>query len=177
VEFEVSTTRSTFTRKLAYRAYLLTMRCEGMNWLKLRRTLLSRMLGRRLLRVQIFADVFLEGVHGLSVGDGVSLNRGCHLSAGGGLSIGNNVSIGHGTTVLTSEHSFTNADMPIRDQPIAWAPVKIGNDVWIGARVVILAGVTLPDRTIVGAGAVVTKSVTGSGQILVGVPAKPLKSF
>ena len=163
-------------RKLVYRIYLLTMRCEGMVWVGFRRALLNQMLGRRHRSVNIFPDVFLDGVERLSVGDYVSFNRGCNISAGGGLSIGNHVSIAHGVSILTAEHSFSDPSVPIQDAPVSLAPVSIGNDVWMGARAIILAGVSLPDRTVVGAGAVVTKSIEQSGQVLVGVPAKPLRS-
>jgi len=53
-------------------------------------------------------------------------------------------------------------------------PIKIGNHVWIGRRAVILKGVTIGDRSIVGAGAVVTKDVP-SDTIVAGNPAKVVK--
>lgn len=53
-------------------------------------------------------------------------------------------------------------------------PVRIGNDVWIGARAIILSGVTVGDGAIIGAGAVVAKDVPPYG-IVVGNPAKLLK--
>lgn len=53
--------------------------------------------------------------------------------------------------------------------------VVIGNDVWIGTRVIILPGVTIGDHSIIGAGAVVTKSFPDYS-IIGGVPAKLIKS-
>jgi maltose O-acetyltransferase len=50
------------------------------------------------------------------------------------------------------------------------APVHIGNDCWIGARAIILAGVQVQDRAVIGAGAVVTRNVEASA-IVAGVPA------
>jgi len=55
-----------------------------------------------------------------------------------------------------------------------FAPIKIGNDVWVGARAVILDGVTIGDGAIIGAGAVVTKDVPDYA-VVGGVPAKVIR--
>ena len=56
------------------------------------------------------------------------------------------------------------------------APVKIGNNVWIGAHATILAGVTVGDNAVVAAGAVVTKDVPANA-VVGGVPAKIIKTI
>ena len=56
------------------------------------------------------------------------------------------------------------------------APVKIGNNVWIGMNAVILKGVTIGDNSVVAAGAVVTKSVPAN-TIVAGNPAIAVKKF
>lgn len=162
-------------KALLYRLYLLTMRGESMHWLRLRRWIFDRLLGRRHRRLNIFADVYIQGLEGLTLGDDVSINRGCNLSAAGGLVIGNHVSIAHSTSILTAEHGFSDPTTPIKEQPVAFAPVAIGDDVWIGARVCILAGVSLPTGTIVAAGAVVNRAVAEPNCTIGGVPAKVLK--
>lgn len=58
-----------------------------------------------------------------------------------------------------------------REQPRRERDVVIGNDVWLGARVVVTAGVTIGDGCIVGAGAVVTKDLPANC-IAAGVPAR-----
>ena len=65
--------------------------------------------------------------------------------------------------------------MPVRLQGYECAEVVIGSDVWIGAHATILPGVTIGDRAVVGAGAVVTRDV-GEGQVVVGVPARVIGS-
>lgn len=64
--------------------------------------------------------------------------------------------------------------MLIRKQPTISAPIRIGQDVWIGANAIVLAGVTIGDGAVVGAGAVVTKDVAPD-TIVAGVPAKQIK--
>ncbi len=76
---------------------------------------------------------------------------------------------------MTTEHSFDDPDVPIRNQPIPFKPVKIGCNIWIGARVTILAGITIADRTVIGAGSVVTKSISEPDTIVAGVPARFIK--
>ncbi|MDE7192107.1 MAG: sugar O-acetyltransferase, partial [Clostridia bacterium] len=56
------------------------------------------------------------------------------------------------------------------------APVKIGNNVWIGAHATILSGVTIGDNAIIAAGAVVTKDVP-QNTVVAGVPAKIIKKI
>ena len=133
------------------------------------------MSGRGQGTINIFANVAIDGAEGLTVGNSVSFNRDCNISAAGGLTIGDHVSIGHGTTILTVEHGFADPDVPIQLQPIEYQSVMIGNNVWIGARVIILAGISLAPGTIVGAGAVVTKAVEEPNCTIAGNPAQIIK--
>lgn len=55
-------------------------------------------------------------------------------------------------------------------------PVNIGNDVWIGGRVIILPGVTIGNNAVIAAGAVVTKDVPDN-TLVAGVPAKPIRKL
>jgi len=166
---------SRLERGILFRLYLMTMPRQSMHWLNVRRWLVDRLLGRKHQRLQIFPDVFIEGFERLTLGDNVSLNRGCHISAAGGLTIGNDVSIAHATSILTAEHRFEDPSTPIKEQPVSFHPVSIGNNIWIGAKVCILGGVTLADGTIVAAGAVVKHSVLEENCTIGGVPARVIK--
>ena len=164
------------TAKLAVRGYLLAMRREGMWALGLRRRLLRQIIDQRLEGVNIFANVFIEGFEGLRIGRNVSFNRDCNLSCLGGVTIGDYVSIGHGTSIISSNHGFADPDTPIQLQSSSYAPVTIADNVWIGAKATILAGVTLPSGTVIAAGAVVSKSIAEPDMIVAGVPARVIKS-
>jgi acetyltransferase-like isoleucine patch superfamily enzyme len=125
--------------------------------------------------VYIGPYTFLSYLENCSVGNNVSIREMCVIGCFGGLTIGNNVSIAHGSSVLTTEHDFTNDDIQIREAPVIAKPTVIEDDVWIGAGVRITAGVVIGRGAVVSTGSVVTKSVPAY-TIVAGVPAKVIRS-
>jgi acetyltransferase-like isoleucine patch superfamily enzyme len=109
----------------------------------------------------------------LELGANVYVARDCYLGAFQPLKIGADSLIGAFCYITSGNHKFQELDRPVRSQGYAGAPVILGRDVWVGAHVTILPGVTVGDKAIIGAGAVVTKSVPG-GEIWAGVPAKKI---
>ena len=164
-------------KKIAFRLYLFASCMGGSCSRVLRRILLEFATGRRLPGLYLDRSVVITGIEKLILGKNVSLHRWSYLSADGGLVIGDDVAIGHGTTILTTEHTFKNKWIPMKFQPIENLPVNIGSNVWIGCNVTVLAGVTIGSRSVVGAGAVVTKSFPEGCVILAGVPARVIKTF
>lgn len=114
----------------------------------------------------------------ISIGDDVFIGRNCCFqSEHGTISIGNHVMFGPGVNIHGGNHDFSVTGKPMKaatKQPGQDGEVRIGNDVWIAANAIILAGVTVGDGAVVGAGAVVTKDVPPMA-IVAGVPAKVLK--
>lgn len=88
------------------------------------------------------------------------------------LSIGDRVAIGPRVTILAMEHG--NASRVGHILGTRTGGVKIGNDCWIGAGVIILNGVTIGECSVIGAGAVVTKNVEPF-TVVAGVPARKIK--
>lgn len=88
--------------------------------------------------------------------------------------IGSRTMIGPNCQFLTPTHPLSPEERNGMDGPEAAGPITIGNDVWIGGGVIILANVTIGDGCTVGAGSVVTKSVPPR-TVVVGNPAKPVK--
>lgn len=165
-----------FYFKVLYRLYLLICDYRFPIFDRIRSRIVKRLTKTDLkYTVNIFSGVFIEGIDGLKFGNHVSINQDSFISAYGGLSIGNDVSIGHRTSILTTEHLFSDMNIPIKEQSVKNLPVKIGNNVWIGANVTILAGVEIADGVIIGAGSIVTKSILVDNDIYAGNPARFIK--
>ncbi len=89
------------------------------------------------------------------------------------LEIGQDTMIGAHCYIITENHETARTDIPYARQGFRGADVVIGKNVWMGCHVTILPGVTIGNNAIIGAGAVVTKSVP-VGETWAGVPAKRL---
>lgn len=111
----------------------------------------------------------------ISIGDDVSVNPYTILYGYGGLTIGSMTRIAAHVVIVPSNHVFRDPDMPIMLQPITGKGISIGHDVWIGAHVTALDGVTIGNRAVIGAGAVVTKDIPDAS-IAIGVPATVVAS-
>ena len=120
-------------------------------------------------------QVKIDAAEHISIGNNSAILNKCVIAGQGGLTIGNDVMVGFESIILTYTHRSDDLVIPIRKQGFTAAPVVIGNDVWIGTRVIILQGVTIGDGAIIGAGAVVTKDVPPYA-IVGGVPAKIIRS-
>ncbi len=90
------------------------------------------------------------------------------------ITIGNKVRIASHCVMVAANHRFTDPEQTIHGQGIDPAPITIEDDVWLGARVNVLAGVTIGQGSVIGAGSVVTKDIPPYS-IAAGVPCKVIK--
>ncbi len=91
------------------------------------------------------------------------------------VTIGNDVMMGPECMIYTTNHGMERTDIPMwKQKSSASQPVVIGNDVWIGSRVIILPGVHIGDGCVIGAGSVVTKSFEPYS-VIAGNPAKLIR--
>lgn len=88
--------------------------------------------------------------------------------------LGDHVIMGPDVKIYSRNHKMESLDKPIALQGKHFLKTKIGNDVWIGANSIVLAGVTVGDHCVIAAGSVVTKDVPDYA-VVGGVPAKVLK--
>lgn len=119
------------------------------------------------------------GVH-TSIGDDTFINVNAVIIDDAPISIGSRCLFGPAVQLITAMHPLRVADRrtPLADVAAGqspWrtmtAPVSIGDDVWLGAGVIVLPGVSIGDRCTIGAGAVVTADIPADSLAL-GTPAK-----
>lgn len=118
--------------------------------------------------------VFFGNGSNITIGEysGIGLNARIQ----GPLIIGDNVMMGPDVIIYTKNHETSRTDIPMMKQGVT-TPKKviIEDDVWIGARVIILPGVTIKKGSIIAAGSVITKDVE-CYTVVGGVPGKKIKS-
>lgn len=137
-----------------------------------RRQVLWELLGGEFPHVFIepgFRCVFGRNIHfkGLAM-----VNFNCTFLDMMSVTIGANAMIGPGCTFVTASHAIdpTERMMGLFDNK----PITVGDNVWLGANVTVLPGVSIGDGAVVGAGSVVTKDIP-AGVIAVGSPCKVLR--
>lgn len=118
----------------------------------------------------ILAPMEIDYGHQLKIKDKVFINHSLCVSAAAGVEIDEGVQIAPQVTILTVNHDFKHREI------VKCSPVHIKRNAWIGARAIILPGVTVGENAIVGSGAVVTKDVPDN-VIVVGNPARIIREL
>jgi len=108
------------------------------------------------------------------IGDNTRI--GLHNTVIGPVSIGNNVNIAQGVVITALNHNFSEEGKRIDEQGVSLQPITIADDVWIGANVVILPGVSIGEHCVIAAGAVVSRNIPPHS-LAMGVPAKVHKEI
>lgn len=122
-----------------------------------REALLRRLLGRAGKAFTIISPFFCDYGYNISIGENFFMNMNCVILDGAKVTFGDNVFIAPGCGFYTAGHPL---DSERRNRGLEYArPITVGNNVWIGAQVCVLPGVTIGDNTVIGAGSVVTKSM------------------
>ena len=129
---------------------------------------------RGILRREVFGDGRIR------IDDEVYIGDDCIVSCAELVEVGARVLLGHGVQIFDNNSHPTTAESRARDwqairegterEPIASAPVRIGEDAWIGFGSFVLKGVTIGAGATVGAGSIVTKDVP-AGIVVAGNPA------
>ncbi len=101
----------------------------------------------------------------MSIGNNTSLNHGCIITCYEEISIGEDVQFGPNVIIYDHDHDF-RAKGGLKSLEYKTTPVKIGNNVWIGANVVILRGSKIGDNCVVGAGSILTEEYPNNSIIV-----------
>ena len=106
----------------------------------------------------------------ITIGDNCFVNHNCSLTAAENIVIGNQCMFANNFVVV--DHDHDRKDGKILKELVS-APVKIGNNVWCGANVTVLKGVTIGDGAVIAAGSVVNRDVAAYS-VVAGVPARKI---
>jgi len=130
--------------------------------------------------VQFNDFCIVRGKEFITFGEDVWVGYFCLIDGSGGLTVGSKVSISSGVHIYTHDSSeYRRMDLPkdpVNGSHIKRAPVKIGNNVQIGANSVIAPGVTIGDNVIIGALSFVNKDIP-SNCVAAGTPCKVIKNY
>ena len=112
----------------------------------------------------------IDRARAMHIGENVYINHGLTCMTSGSITIEDGVMIGPEAALITANHDFKNLDV------LQFKPITLRRGAWIGARAIILPGVTVGEGAVVASGAVVTKDVPPR-TIVGGNPAKPIKTI
>ena len=115
-----------------------------------------------------------NGVGDVTIGENSLIGLGNVII--GPVKIGNNVILAQNIVASGLNHNYTDVTQPIHKQGVSVAPISIEDDCWIGANVVITAGVTIGKHSVIAAGTVVTKDVPPYS-VAVGNPSRIIKKY
>jgi maltose O-acetyltransferase len=110
----------------------------------------------------------------LRIGESVFINYGCSIAATKSILIGARCTIG--THVIMMDNDFHRLEPERRNESPPSAPIVLEENVWLGARVIVLRGVTIGEGSAIGAGSVVASDIPPRA-VAAGVPAKVIRSI
>ncbi|GHC21721.1 maltose O-acetyltransferase [Kushneria pakistanensis] len=122
----------------------------------------------------IRAPLYVDYGFNISFGEGSFANFGLMALDVAPITIGRDVQIGPNVQLLTPTHPLD--PQARRDKLEAGAPIVIHDNVWLGGGVIVLAGVTIGENSVIGAGAVVTRDVPAN-VVAVGNPARVIREL
>jgi maltose O-acetyltransferase len=137
-----------------------------------RRRLLVELLGAIGDRTEIRPPLYCDYGYHIRLGPGCFINFGAVFLDGAPIGVGADVQLGPYVQLLTATHP-----LEVEPRRAKWetvAPITIEDNVWLGAGVIVLPGVTIGPDTVVGAGSVVTRDLPGA-VLAVGNPARVVR--
>jgi acetyltransferase-like isoleucine patch superfamily enzyme len=134
-------------------------------------------------RLEIGSQALLEpgvwltapGSARIRIGSGTFLNLGAMIASSGLVEIGDHCMLANGCFITDASHRFDDPSKPVPWQGFtSKGPTKVGDNVWCGAHVAITSGVTVGERSVIGANSVVTADIPAYS-VAAGAPARVLR--
>lgn len=140
--------------------------------LDVRKNFIKKILGKTKKSVHIEPNFWCDYGSRIEVGENFYANHGLVILDAGKVSFGDNVFVGPNCGFHTSGHPI---DFERRNKGLEYAyPIKVGNNVWFGAGVQVMPGVTIGDNVVIGGGSVVVKDIP-SNCVAVGNPCRVIR--
>ncbi len=136
------------------------------------RAILSRLIGKMGKDPVITPPFWCDYGEHITLGDHFYSNHNLVITDGADEIFGDHVFVAPNCCFTTAEHAIS-PELRRRGIEIA-KPITVGNNVWIGAGSVILAGAVIGDNSVIGAGSVV-KGTIPANVVAVGVPCRPIR--
>ena len=134
--------------------------------------LLKRLLGKTRENFCITAPFWCDYGYNIEIGENFYANHNLVILDGAKVTFGNNVFIAPNCGFHTAGHPI---DAERRNKGLEYAyPISVGNDVWIGAGVQVMPGVTIGSNVVIGGGSVVVKDIPDNS-VAVGNPCKVIR--
>lgn len=139
-----------------------------------RQKVLNELLGQEAENLELLSPFTCDYGKNISFGKDCFVNVNCYFMDGGKISLGDNVFVGPFTGLYTASHPL---DYQRRNQGLEQAlPITIGNNVWLGANVNVMPGVTIGDGAVIAGGSVVSKDIPAN-VVAAGVPCRVIKTI
>ncbi len=135
--------------------------------------LMRAVLGSVGAAVEVLAPLTVDYGSNVTLGDGCFVNHGAYFMDGAPVTLGSHVFVGPDCGFYTACHPLVP-----EERNAGWEralPITVGDDVWIGAKVCLLPGVTVGAGSVAGAGSVVTRDVP-PGVVAAGNPCRPVRA-
>ena len=136
--------------------------------------LLRQILGKAGEHFYITTPFWCDYGRNIEIGDNFYTNHNCVILDCAKVTFGSNVFIAPNCVFSTAGHPL---DAPQRNQGLEYAyPITVGDNVWFGASVTVLPGVTIGSNTVIGAGSLVNRDIP-DGVVAVGNPCRVLRKI
>ena len=141
---------------------------------KERMEILRKLFGKTKGNFTIVSPFFCDYGYNIEIGENFFMNMDCVILDGAKVKFGDNVFVAPHCGFYTADHTL---DVERRINGLEYAlPITVGNNVWIGAHVCVLPGVSIGDNTVIGAGSVVTKNIPAN-VLAYGNPCKVIREI